>query len=60
MNEGRIRRHIKRTIGSKGFTKDGKIKISAVNQALNNTERKDLKKALIGTKNILKDKKRKY
>ena len=52
MNEGRVRRHIKRNIGSKGFTKDGKIKVSAVNQALNNAKRKDLKKALIGTKNI--------
>ena len=52
MNEGRVKRHIKRNIGSKGFTKDGKIKVSAINQALKKASKNDLRKALVGTKNI--------
>ena len=40
LRKGRVRKYIKRVYGSKGFTKNGKIKIEYLNKAEKRAEKK--------------------
>lgn len=46
MDKGRVKRYIKREYGKKGFTKQGKIKVSYLEKAEKKAKSKSLKDAI--------------